>query len=49
MISLNLLPETLVNALSKVLENVGERIDMEEVNFDEQGDEDTGGVECVQQ
>ena len=37
-------------AISKVLENVGERIDMEEVNFDNhQRDEDTGGVECVQQ
>ena len=36
-------------AISKVLENVGERIDMEEVNFEEQRDEDNGGVECVQQ
>ena len=37
------------NAIHKVLENVGERIDMEEVNFEEQRDEDNGGVECVQQ
>ena len=33
----------------KILENVGERINMEEVNFDQEQPEEGNGVECVQQ
>ena len=33
----------------KILENVGERINMEEVNLDEQNMDEGSGVECVQQ
>ena len=33
----------------KILENVGERINMEEVNFEDQNIDEGNGVECVQQ